>query len=45
MDKAMIPTKLGDAFAAIYGGYTVYAHTRDQAIKNGATKLEAEKRA
>ena len=43
MDKAMIPTKLGDAFAAIYGGYTVYAHTRDQAIKNGATKLEAEK--
>jgi len=45
MDKAMIPTKLGDAFASIYGGYTVYAYTRDQALKNGATPLEAEKRA
>ena len=43
MDKAMIPTKLGDAFAAIYGGYTVYAYTRDQALQNGASRVEAEK--
>jgi len=43
MDKAMIFTQTGDAFATIYGGYSVYAYTRDQALKNGAAPTEAER--
>lgn len=45
LDAGSMPMRIGDVFSTITGGYTVYAYTRDQALKNGATEQEAVKKA
>ena len=39
----MLPTKLGDAFAIMVGGWGVYKYNYDKAIAEGKTKEAAEK--
>lgn len=41
--KAMFATKIGDAGAIVFGGYPVYLHHLNKALKEGKTQTEAEK--
>jgi hypothetical protein len=45
LDVGTIPLRGADAFAVIFGGYPVYAYTRDQALAAGKTPEEARKAA